>query len=414
MASTNKRPRTSSASTDANTSIQVDGAQPTHNPPSKAIRIIPFNASEQDTATTTSSGIHPLLCNLPPTCHHHPTPIADTNELERHYASHHAHVCAIDNCRCVFPEARLLELHQTECHDPLAAILKERGEKIFECHIAAPTCGRKFQTPKARRLHLIQVHSYPKQYFFAVTNKGVGGLLRRWGEGASLVRGPWKPRDTTAASAANPSSNEVRWKDGMDEDEDSDDAEEQEEEDDEDHPIQEDEEEEEEEAIDQSTPRIRPIRFNSGSSPHSSVSSKITIRGGGPHQRQSSGGAMDEAGISGITNAIESLSLVPDSVRFGRGGKRGFIGGPRGRGISRGGRGRGGGGRGGRGGAQEGGEYHQQMEVDNTQHPGVIPLRGRGAAAANIRGGRGPKVVNPNNSIAVRARARGRGRGAPP
>jgi hypothetical protein len=53
-----------------------------------------------------------------------------------------------------------------------------------------------FATPKARRLHLIAAHSYPKEYFFAVTNKGIGGLLRRWGDGASLLRGPWRPRDT--------------------------------------------------------------------------------------------------------------------------------------------------------------------------------------------------------------------------
>jgi hypothetical protein len=53
-----------------------------------------------------------------------------------------------------------------------------------------------FANPKARRLHLINVHSYPKEYFFAVTNKGIGGLLRRWGDGASLLRGPWRPRDT--------------------------------------------------------------------------------------------------------------------------------------------------------------------------------------------------------------------------
>ena len=27
-----------------------------------------------------------------------------------------------------------------------------------------------------------------------MTNKGVGGLLRKWGEGASMVRKEWKPR----------------------------------------------------------------------------------------------------------------------------------------------------------------------------------------------------------------------------
>jgi hypothetical protein len=56
------------------------------------------------------------------------------------------------------------------------------------------SCPRLFSTPKTRRLHLIEGHGYPKEYFFGVTNKGVGGLLNRWGEGASMIRGPWKPR----------------------------------------------------------------------------------------------------------------------------------------------------------------------------------------------------------------------------
>ncbi|KAI0248781.1 hypothetical protein BJV78DRAFT_1097035, partial [Lactifluus subvellereus] len=73
-----------------------------------------------------------LLCTLPPTCHHpnRPTPLSDTRALEAHYATHHAHVCSSPECGCVFPDPRLLELHLTECHDPLAALRRERGEKI--------------------------------------------------------------------------------------------------------------------------------------------------------------------------------------------------------------------------------------------------------------------------------------------
>ncbi|KAK0489291.1 hypothetical protein IW261DRAFT_1557772 [Armillaria novae-zelandiae] len=81
----------------------------------------------------------------------------------------------------------------TECHDPLAAIRKERGDKIFACHLT--TCPKLFLTPKARRLHLINAHGFPKEYFFAVTNKGVGGLLKKWGEGASMIRGEWKQKE---------------------------------------------------------------------------------------------------------------------------------------------------------------------------------------------------------------------------
>lgn len=92
---------------------------------------------------------HPLLCTLPPTCNHRPTPIANTKDLEAHYATYHAHVCEESGCSSVFPDPRLLELvsdslfyfdirefkeffiqHQTECHDPIAAVRKDRGEKI--------------------------------------------------------------------------------------------------------------------------------------------------------------------------------------------------------------------------------------------------------------------------------------------
>ncbi|KAI0333898.1 hypothetical protein GY45DRAFT_1210516, partial [Cubamyces sp. BRFM 1775] len=73
-----------------------------------------------------------ILCTLPPTCNppNRPTHLAGTRDLEAHYAMYHAHVCEEKGCGCVFPDARLLELHQTECHDPLAAVRKERGEKI--------------------------------------------------------------------------------------------------------------------------------------------------------------------------------------------------------------------------------------------------------------------------------------------
>jgi len=126
--------------------------------------------------------------------------VANTRELEAHYAKYHAWVCLADEahgkaqCGKVFPDGRLLELHQTECHDPIAAVKKDRGEKIFACFLPSSTCNKLFQTPKARRLHLIAAHAYPKEYFFAVVNKGVGGLLAKWGDGAGMVRGEWKSR----------------------------------------------------------------------------------------------------------------------------------------------------------------------------------------------------------------------------
>ena len=71
---------------------------------------INYGATGADTNVTLPAMRHPLLCTLPPTCHRHPTPIADTNDLERHYATYHAHVCGVKGCGCVFPDGRLLEL----------------------------------------------------------------------------------------------------------------------------------------------------------------------------------------------------------------------------------------------------------------------------------------------------------------
>ncbi|KAF8990666.1 hypothetical protein BDQ17DRAFT_1313735 [Cyathus striatus] len=214
---------------------------------------------------------HPLLCSLPPTCNQRPTPIANTKDLEAHYAKFHAHVCEEKRCGCVFPDARLLELHQTECHDSLAAVRKERGEKIFACHL--PTCPRLFMTPKARRLHLIQAHGYPKEYFFAVTNKGVGGLLKRWGEGASMIRKEWKPREEKG-KGKEVDVNKMDIRGDEENDENSNEAEEQ------------------------PTPRVQP-RLHPGN--------------------------LDD-GVDALAGSMSSLALVPPSIRFGRGGVKGGFG----------------------------------------------------------------------------------------
>jgi hypothetical protein len=98
----------------------------------------------------------PLLCTLPPTCNlpNHATPLLDTRALEAHYAAYHAHVCSSLGCGCVFPDAHMLGLvhscipipaipftypdllqHITECHDPLAALHSERGDKIVSISV---------------------------------------------------------------------------------------------------------------------------------------------------------------------------------------------------------------------------------------------------------------------------------------
>ncbi|KAK7031605.1 hypothetical protein R3P38DRAFT_2924690 [Favolaschia claudopus] len=289
----------------------------------------------QRTAQISSSANPPFLCTLPPTCHQQPTPIGSSNDLESHYATYHAHVCEQPSCSCVFPDARLLELHQTECHDPIAAVRKDKGEKIFACHLAS--CNKLFLTPKARRLHLIQGHGYPKEYFFAVTNKGVGGLLKRWGEGASLVRGQWKSREPPATSDPNQPTN--RSSVLIEEDDDDD---------------EEDNSEANETAVQTHPPA--------------------------------------PAAVDSLAESLHALSLVPPSIRFGRGGKNG--------GFSNEQPARGGRSHRGRGGHRH--DTTNEMDVNVPRQNG----RGRGrggpgvnghAPAQNGRGGGVPGHVSNNN-----------------
>lgn len=52
-----------------------------------------------------------------------------------------------------------------------------------------------------RRLHLIRTHHYPAEFFFSVTNHGIGELRQRYGASASLVRRRWTPRGAREGAA---------------------------------------------------------------------------------------------------------------------------------------------------------------------------------------------------------------------
>ncbi|KAI0693411.1 hypothetical protein BC835DRAFT_1406788 [Cytidiella melzeri] len=271
-----KRPRTSSPPHTTSGSLSQPSPESSE-PVAKATRTT--------TSRANSRTVHNLLCTLPPTCNppNRPTPLANSKELETHYATYHAHVCEDTGCGCVFPDARLLELHQTECHDPIAMLRKERGEKIFACHL--PTCPRVFGTPKTRRLHLVQVHGYPKEYFFAVTNKGVGGLLKKWGEGASMIRGTWKVREGLQDEDDGAESD-----DGDDEVEKGDDT----------------------------------LETRGGEK------SNISRLESGPlveedDEDDDETAIAPDASVDELAASMDTLSLVPPAIRFGRGAKRGGV-----------------------------------------------------------------------------------------
>ena len=249
-----------------------------------------------------------------------------------------------------------------------------------------------FSTPKTRRMHLIQGHGYPKEYFFAVTNKGVGGLLKRWGEGVSMLRKPWKPRENGAGATHDRDSDEGEEDENEDEDEES-------------APKMEQIPEEPEPSVNRAEgsghsdededqvlfEKIQiPVREPTPNPAPRDNIQKGREKANGKGKEKANGGGPADAGVDALTRGMDSLSLVPTSIQFGRGAKRGALQGARGRGV-RGGHAR-------RGSGGRGAASVAPMEVDHQTHG---PSRGYGRALPRIpRGG------------AMRAMARGRGRGS--
>lgn len=188
-----------------------------------------------------------------------------------------------------------------------------------------------FTTPKGRRLHLIDKHKYPPNFYFSITNKGIGSLLRRWGEGATLLRKEHTPNKKGTESI-----------DKKDEDPTS--------------PIDEDGESDDlvlpksEFAAGYHTPKAFMA-------PSPTATARIQTP---PERFQAEARRMDVSSsepepapstdLDTLADSMSSLSLVPPSIHFGRGGVRGGFKPPlhvrgmvtRGRGRARG-RGRGGG-----------------------------------------------------------------------
>ncbi|CAK9786258.1 hypothetical protein CC85DRAFT_285759 [Cutaneotrichosporon oleaginosum] len=166
------------------------------------------------------------LCTLPPTCSQPDTAqtFATEAELEAHQERLHRWMCRVPirdkpgrvgegatvlvpeqftgrgpragqrfrECGKVFPNERLLDLHYTETHDPIARERLERGEKIYECFLPPDRCDKVCLTLKKRRRHLIDKHGYPNTYYFSITAHGLNRITREDGPGASLIR-PYRP-----------------------------------------------------------------------------------------------------------------------------------------------------------------------------------------------------------------------------
>lgn len=141
-----------------------------------------------------------MKCSLPP--HKEPFTFTSYGEYEAHYIKFHTHRCL--ECQKNMPSEHLLSVHIEECHDPLVVVRRDKGEHtvcltppniLFEgtdqltrmqysCFVEG--CERKCLTHHKRRMHMIDKHMYPKNYFFAVTKEGIDGrnsLLKEPGHG---------------------------------------------------------------------------------------------------------------------------------------------------------------------------------------------------------------------------------------
>ncbi|PHH87606.1 hypothetical protein CDD83_8632 [Cordyceps sp. RAO-2017] len=143
-----------------------------------------------------------MRCTLPP--HKHPIGFDSYSEYEAHYQAFHTHRCL--ECHKNFPSNHLLGVHIEECHDPLVNIQRERGEHTFSCFVEG--CERKCLTHQKRRMHMIDKHMYPKNYFFAVTTHGIDG--RR----SLLIDSGHNRRRSSAATQPNKTDPPARAPDG--------------------------------------------------------------------------------------------------------------------------------------------------------------------------------------------------------
>lgn len=130
-------------------------------------------------------------------------------------------------------------------------------------------------TPQKRRLHLIDKHMYPKNFFFAVTKEGIDGRSSLLLEAGHRRRKPYpkpQPKDSQRRGSPGPGSGEAR-----------------------------------------------------GSSRNADVAEKAAEGrpSGRPPSDEGTGAPSEDndQAMEGLTGAMSALKFIPRNVRFGRGGK---------------------------------------------------------------------------------------------
>ncbi|KAK2801729.1 hypothetical protein FQN50_007644 [Emmonsiellopsis sp. PD_5] len=138
-----------------------------------------------------------MRCSLPP--HREAVSFSSYEEYEVHYAQAHVNRCS--ECGKNFPTAHFLTLHIEELHDPLIQARRAKGEKTFACFVEG--CDRKCSTAQKRRMHLIDKHSFPRLYNFAIVNTGID-------QRDSMLRGSAAPTHRRRVSVPNSTQHENR------------------------------------------------------------------------------------------------------------------------------------------------------------------------------------------------------------
>ncbi|KAF4337649.1 hypothetical protein FBEOM_8469 [Fusarium beomiforme] len=135
-----------------------------------------------------------MRCNLPP--HREAQAFRSYDEYEVHYNKAHTNRCL--ECHKNFPSEHLLNVHIEEYHDPLVTVKREQGEHTYSCFVEG--CERKCMTHQKRRMHLIDKHMYPKNFFFAVTRDGIDGRRSLLNDGSHHRR--WSSTNSQAIKSS--------------------------------------------------------------------------------------------------------------------------------------------------------------------------------------------------------------------
>ncbi|KAL1902575.1 hypothetical protein Sste5346_001017 [Sporothrix stenoceras] len=225
---------------------------------------------------------------------------------EAHYTKEHLNRCI--ECRRNFPSPLYLSLHGDEWHDPFVAVKRDKGEHTYACFVEG--CERKCGSSDKRRRHLIDKHSFPRNFFFSITQYGIDGrqslliddgrrshhhrrqsststvtkkdIMRRRAASINMTGTEASPPPTAATKPATSDNDD-------DEDDDSDEEEKK------------------------TPPKVNTPKAAAEKNGRPKEAPK-------PKPKEVQDVDMDD-----LTGAMSSMTFIPRSVRFGRGGKSGFV-----------------------------------------------------------------------------------------